>query len=135
MSTPCIFCNIIQKKAPASVVYEDDKTIAFMSIQPIFIGHTLVVPKTHYENIYEIPKEELSELFKIVKKIAPAIKTAVSAEGIRLIQNNGKAAGQVIFHMHVHIIPMSGDSQWRHPQVREAKMLDQDAKKIQQAIS
>jgi histidine triad (HIT) family protein len=135
MSANCIFCNIVQKKAPASIVYEDDKTIGFMSIRPINNGHTLVVPKKHYENIYEIPEEEISELYKIVKKITQAVKIAVGAEGIRIIQNNGKAAGQVIFHMHVHIIPMYSDSHWKHPKVRDAKILDQDAKKIHQAIS
>ena len=135
MSKECIFCSIIQKKAPASIVYEDDKTIAFMSIQPINTGHTLVVPKKHFENIYEITEEEISNLGKTVKKIAKAVKLGMGAEGIRLIQNNGKAAGQVIFHMHVHIIPMYTDSQWRHPKIREAEKLNQDAKKIKQAIS
>lgn len=135
MSKACIFCNIVQKKSPASIVYEDDKTIAFMSIQPINNGHTLVVPKKHYENIYEIPEEEISELYKIVKKITQAVKIAIGAEGIRIIQNNEKAAGQVIFHMHVHIIPMYSDSHWKHPKVRDVKILDQDAKKIHHAIS
>ena len=105
-----------------------------MSIQPINVGHTLVIPKKHYENIYEIPEEEISQLYKRVKKIAKAVKTAVEAEGIRIIQNNDKAAGQVIFHMHVHIIPMYNKDIWRHPQDRDTKMLDQDAKKIQQSI-
>jgi histidine triad (HIT) family protein len=135
MSETCIFCNIVQKKANASIAYEDDKTMAFMSIQPINVGHTLVIPKKHYENIYEISKEEIGELYRIVKKIAQAVKTTVAAEGIRIIQNNGKAAGQVIFHMHVHIIPMYSDIHWKHPKVRDEKMLDQDAKKIQQNIS
>ena len=105
-----------------------------MSIQPINVGHTLVIPKKHYENIYEIPEEEISQLYKRVKKITKAVKTSVEAEGIRIIQNNGKAAGQVIFHMHVHIIPMYNKDIWKHPQDRDSKMLDQDAKKIQQSI-
>ena len=134
MSDTCIFCKIVQKKASASIVYEDKKVIAFMSIQPINVGHTLVIPKNHYENIYEIPKEEIAELYERVKKITKAVKTSVNAEGIRIIQNNGKAAGQVIFHMHIHIIPMYHNSSWKHPQNREAKRLDQDAKKIKQAI-
>ncbi len=134
MSETCIFCNIVQKKVPASIAYEDDKTLAFMSIQPINVGHALVIPKKHYENIYEISKEEIGQLYRIVKKIAKAVKTTVATEGIRIIQNNGKAAGQVVFHMHVHIIPMYSDSHWKHPKVRDAKMLDQDAKKIQQTI-
>ena len=130
MSDTCIFCKIVQKKAPASIVYEDKKVMAFMSIQPINVGHTLVIPKNHYENIYEIPEEEIAQLYKGVKKITKAVQTSLNAEGIRIIQNNGKAAGQVIFHMHVHIIPMYHNSSWKHPQTRESKMLDKDAKKI-----
>jgi len=77
MSNNCIFCKIVQKTAPASVVYEDKKTIAFMSIQPINVGHTLVIPKNHYENIYEISEKEIAYLYKIVKRIAYATKKAV----------------------------------------------------------
>jgi len=135
MSDNCIFCNIIQKKAPASIVYEDKKTIAFLSIQPINVGHTLVIPKKHYENIYEISEKEISHLFRIVKRISNVTKTALGAEGIRIIQNNGKAAGQVIFHIHVHIIPMYGDYHRSHSVNRDRKILDQDAKKIKKIIS
>jgi histidine triad (HIT) family protein len=135
MSESCVFCKIAAKEAPAHVVYEDDKVIAFMSIQPINVGHTLVVPKKHYENIYEIPEEEVAYLYKIVKKIAHAVNKAVNAEGIRIVQNNGEAAGQVIFHMHVHIIPMSRGRQWVHyPESRDAEALNDDAGKIRQFI-
>ena len=135
MSDNCIFCKIVQKKAPASIVYEDKQTMAFMSIQPITVGHTLVIPKNHYENIYEICEEEIGYLYKIVKKITHSIKESFGTDGIRIIQNNGRIAGQVIFHMHVHIIPMKTENQWRHPKNRDAKMLDQDAERIKQSIS
>ena len=105
-----------------------------MSIQPINVGHTLVIPKKHYENIYEISEQEIVNLCKIVKKISHAIKKTFGAEGVRIIQNNGKAAGQVVFHMHIHIIPMYYDSQWKHPKTRDPKILDQDAKRIYQSI-
>ena len=135
MSESCVFCKIAVKEAPAHVVYEDDKVIAFMSIQPINVGHTLVVPKKHYENIYEISEEDVAYLYKIVKKIAHAVKKAVNAEGIRIVQNNGEAAGQVIFHMHVHIIPMSRGRQWVHyPENRNAEELNDDARKIRQFV-
>ena len=135
MSESCVFCKIAAKEAPAHVVYEDDKVIAFMSIQPINVGHTLVVPKKHYENIYEISEEDVAYLYKIVKKIAHAVKKAVNAEGIRIVQNNGEAAGQVIFHMHVHIIPMSRGRQWVHyPENRNAEELNDDAGKIRQFV-
>lgn len=134
MSDNCIFCKIVEKKAPSSIIYEDEKTIAFMSIQPINVGHTLVIPKKHYENIYKISEKEVSYLFAVVKKISHAVKKSCEAEGLRIIQNNGKAAGQVIFHLHVHIIPMYSDDQWKHPKNRDPKMLNQDAKRISQTL-
>jgi histidine triad (HIT) family protein len=135
MSESCIFCKIVQKEAPASIIYEDEKVVAFLSIQPINVGHTLVVPKAHYENINDITEEEVSHLYKIVKKLAPAVKKAVDAEGIRIVQNNGEAAGQVIFHLHVHIIPMNKESQWVHRlENRATDALKDDARKIQQFI-
>ena len=135
MSESCIFCKIVREEAPASIVYEDDKVIAFMSIQPINVGHTLVVPKNHYENVYAIPEEEVAYLYRIVKKLSHAVKKAVNAEGIRIVQNNGAAAGQVIFHLHVHIIPMRKGRHGVHYAVdRGADELKDDAKKIRQFI-
>jgi histidine triad (HIT) family protein len=135
MSESCAFCKIVRKEAPASPVYEDEKVIAFLSIQPINIGHTLVVPKKHYKNIYEIPEEEVAYLYQIVKKLTHAVTKAVDAEGIRIVQNNGEAAGQVIFHMHVHIIPMNKDRSWmHHARMRDADALETDAKTIRQFI-
>lgn len=135
MSESCIFCKIIRKEGPASIVYEDDRIVAFMSIQPINVGHTLVVPKNHYENFFEIPEEEVAYLYRIVKKISHAVKKAVNADGIRIVQNNGEAAGQVIFHLHVHIIPMNKDRKWVHyPENRNAEALTDDAQKIREFI-
>jgi len=135
MSESCIFCKIVKKEAPASIAYEDEKVIAFMSVSPINIGHTLVIPKKHYENIYEIPEEEVAYLYKIVKKLSHAVQKAVNAEGIRLIQNNGATAGQVIFHLHVHIIPMNKDQPWGHRlENRLADALKADAEKIRQSL-
>lgn len=135
MSESCIFCKIARKEAPANAVYEDEKVTAFLSIQPINIGHTLVVPKKHYENIYEFPEEEVAHLYKIVKKLAHAVKKAVDAEGIRIVQNNGEAAGQVIFHLHVHVIPMNKNRQWvHHPENRDADALKDDARRIRQFV-
>jgi histidine triad (HIT) family protein len=135
MSEPCTFCKITRKEAPASIVYEDEKVVAFMSIRPINVGHTLIVPKKHYKNIYEIPKEEVAYLYKIVKKIAYAVQKAVDAEGIRIVQNNGEAAGQVIFHMHVHIIPMNKNrSKLHQAQMRYTDELKDDAERIRQFV-
>jgi histidine triad (HIT) family protein len=135
MSESCTFCKIVRKEAPASIVYEDEEVIAFMSIRPINVGHTLVVPKKHYENIYEISEEETAYLYKVVKKLSHAVKQAVDAEGIRIVQNNGEAAGQVIFHMHVHIIPMNKNHSWlHHAEPRSAEALENDAERIRQVV-
>ena len=135
MTENCIFCQITSKQAPANIVYEDEQVTAFLSNRPVNMGHTLVIPNKHYENIYEIPEEEAAYLFKIVKRIAYAVKAATGIEGIRILQNNGKAAGQVVFHLHVHIIPMKPLNQFRHEHVfRAAELLDKDAEKIRQYL-
>ncbi len=137
MSEDCIFCAIIRKEAPASFVYEDDQVVAFLSNRPVNEGHTLVVPKKHYENIYEIPEEEIAYLFKIVKRVAVAVRDAMTAEGIRVVQNNGWAAGQVVFHFHVHVIPIKLHEGFTHgvayrdqSQARMPEALRADAEKI-----
>jgi histidine triad (HIT) family protein len=133
----CIFCQIIRKEAPASIVYEDEQVVAFLSNRPVNEGHTLVVPKKHYENIYGISEEEAGFLFKIVKRVAHAVKDVTGAEGIRIVQNNGEAAGQVVFHVHVHVIPMKPRNQFSHngtfrdsTNYRDAEALEVDADKI-----
>ena len=132
----CVFCLIIRKQAPASIIYEDEQVAAFLSNRPVNWGHTLVVPKKHYENIYEISEEEAAYLFKIVKRVADAVKAATGTEGIRIVQNNGEAAGQVVFHLHVHIIPMRPGNQFYHQNgFRESELLNEDAKKIKQHLS
>jgi histidine triad (HIT) family protein len=135
MTESCTFCKIARREAPASYVYEDEKVTAFLSTRPVSVGHTLVVPRKHYENIFEMPEEEVAHLFKIVKKMAYAVKKAVSAEGIRIVQNNGEAAGQVIFHLHVHIIPMYAEFPSLHSrETREASALEGNAKRIRQFL-
>jgi histidine triad (HIT) family protein len=101
----CLFCKIVAKEIPSSMVYEDQYTYAFLDINPTNIGHTLVVPKTHCENINDIPEEDLHRIMSTVKQITPAIQKAVGADGINIIMNNGRAAGQIIFHSHTHIVP------------------------------
>ncbi len=135
----CIFCQIIRKEAPVNRVYEDEQVVAFLSHRPVNVGHTLVVPKKHYVNIYEISEDEAAYLFRIVKRVASAVRDAVGAEGVRIVQNNGEAAGQVVFHLHVHIIPMKPHNQFSHDGAfrdptsqRSADALEKDAEKIRQ---
>ena len=101
----CIFCKIASKNASASIVYEDASVMAFLDIRPLNEGHTLVIPKRHYAFIYAVPDEEVAQLYKIVKKVAVAVKRGVKADGITVAQQNERAAGQEIFHVHVHVIP------------------------------
>ena len=135
MTESCTFCKIVRGEAPASYVYEDERALAFLSTRPVNVGHTLVVPKVHYENVFEIPEEEMAHLSKIVKRVAYAVKKAVSAEGIRIVQNNGEAAGQVIFHLHFHIIPMHAEiSSLHYRETRGVNALEGDAERIKQFL-
>lgn len=131
----CVFCQIILRQAPAAIVYEDDQVMAFLSNRPVNEGHTLVVPKKHYVNIYEIPEEETAYLFMVAKRAARAVKDATGNGAIRIVQNNGEDAGQVVFHLHVHVIPMKPPSQFKHEiTMRPLDLLEQDAEKIRQRL-
>jgi histidine triad (HIT) family protein len=101
----CIFCRIVRKEAPVSIVYEDDKVLAFLDIRPLNEGHTLVIPKDHYETVYDMPEDLIAHIYTTVKRIAVAVKVITTADGITIIQQNGHAAGQEVFHMHVHVVP------------------------------
>jgi histidine triad (HIT) family protein len=105
VSAVCPFCSIASGKATASIVYEDAAIIAFMDLNPANVGHTLVVPKEHWENIYEIPEKVLAEVAAVVKRVSGAVKKTVGAGGISVLQLNGRAAGQSVMHFHVHVIP------------------------------
>ncbi len=101
----CIFCKIVAKQAPASIIFEDETVLAFMDIRPLNEGHTLIIPKEHYVDVLDIPKKLLGCVHEIVKPTSVAVKKAENADGISIIQQNGKAAGQEVFHLHVHVIP------------------------------
>lgn len=101
----CIFCKIVQRQAPSSVIYEDEAVLSFLDIRPLNLGHTLVIPKAHYVDVFDIPEELLSRVFEIARRVSFAVKEATEADGISIIQQNGKAAGQDIFHLHVHVVP------------------------------
>lgn len=105
----CLFCKIIKGDIKAEKVYEDEYTFAFLDINPINEGHTLVVPKKHSKNLYEISDEALKYLTLTTKKLSIAIKKAIEAQGINIGINNDSAAGQVIFHTHIHIMPRFED--------------------------
>lgn len=101
----CIFCKIINGEIPSTKVYEDDTVFAFLDIHPVNIGHTLVIPKEHHANLYDLPDALLEKTSIVVKKIAIAIKNGLATDGINIAMNNDGAAGQVVEHAHIHVIP------------------------------
>lgn len=101
----CIFCKIINGEIPCYKVYEDEKIFAFLDIHPVNKGHTLVIPKKHAVNIYDIEESEIAEMVKIGKKLALKIREVTKAEGMNIHMNNEKAGGQAVFHAHIHLIP------------------------------
>jgi len=101
----CKFCKLVEREGVVSSVYEDEKVMAFLDVKPLNEGHTLVIPKAHYENIYEIPEDEIAHVYKVVKRVALAVKRGVAAQGVSVTQHNERAALQRVFHLHVHVIP------------------------------
>ena len=104
--TNCVFCGIVRGDIPAIRVHEDEHCLAFMDIQPASPGHTLVIPKVHAPNLFEISETDLAAVTLTTQRIARAVRMALAPDGIRIMQTNGAAAGQTVFHYHVHIIPM-----------------------------
>jgi len=103
----CIFCKIVKGEIPSYKIYEDDKVLAFLDINPLSKGHTLVLPKQHFETVLDIPSDLYSYLAQVVQKVDEKYKP----EGIHINQNNGERAGQVIPHVHIHVKPIYKDTQ------------------------
>ena len=101
----CIFCKIVRGEIPCIEVCEDERMLAFADINPISDGHTLIIPKAHAENIWEIDAEDLTAIHRASKKIAGAIKAALNPAGVACLQLNGRAVNQVVMHYHLHLIP------------------------------
>jgi len=132
----CIFCKIVKGKIPATKIYEDKNVLAFLDISPINPGHALVVPKKHFETLIDIDDSALCETMKIVKKLSKIIMKAVNADGINIGINNYKAAGQLVPHLHVHIMPRfanDGHRHWSGKQYQEGEM-QKIADKIRKAL-
>ncbi|WP_419883359.1 HIT family protein [Peribacillus sp. B-H-3] len=105
----CIFCSIVQGNIPSTKVFENEHVLAFLDISQVTKGHTLVIPKIHKENIYELTPEIASRLFESVPQIAKAINQELKPIGLNVLNNNGEAAGQSVFHYHMHLIPRYGE--------------------------
>jgi len=109
MPDDCIFCKIVAGEIPCTKVYEDEACLAFMDIGPLADGHTLLIPKKHYTFIREMPPEEAAHLGRQIPALAGAVEQAMEADGLNVLQNNGKVAGQAVDHVHIHFIPRVPD--------------------------
>ena len=128
----CIFCKIIAKQSPAYIIYEDDVVIGFFEINPANAGHVLLVPKKHFQILPQMPDQEAAYLFTMAKKLAPIVFEAMGAEGVEIRQRNGAAAGQMIPHVHVHIIPRYSEDKvptnWEPKKLSEEEFKDAQRK-------
>ncbi len=122
----CVFCKIVAGQIPSIKIYEDEDVLAFLDIGPLSDGHTLVIPKKHYAKIHECHAEILAKVGAVLPKVAGAVFGAMNAEGYNVLCNNGRASGQLVEHIHFHIIPRnSGDgvfTQWPSKQYPAGKV-------------
>jgi len=130
----CIFCKIISGIIPCDKIYEDEYTFAFLDIKPLNEGHTLVIPKEHHTDLMTAPKDVFVRVMETVHMLAPIIKDVTGADGINLGNNNGAPAGQVVFHLHIHIIPRrigDGYSHWHREESIPVSLKDTRTKILQ----
>jgi len=132
-----IFAKILRGEMPCHKVYEDDKSLAFLDIMPRAPGHTLVLPKAAARNILDVAPDDLAHVAKVTQKIAKAALTAFHADGITIQQFNEGAGGQIVFHLHVHVIPRKGGVVLKPPgsEVEKPHILAENAKKLATALA
>ncbi|KFM15106.1 HIT domain signature protein [Marine Group I thaumarchaeote SCGC AAA799-O18] len=134
--TDCIFCDIINKKLPCHLIYNDNNQIAILDKYPIDIGHTLIITKKPHEKLTDMSIDEITELFSRIPKIVNAIIKATKADAFSIAQNNGKAAKQIVPHVHVHIIPRynATGTLWTQRKIMKDSELNELAQKIRNFI-
>jgi histidine triad (HIT) family protein len=136
----CPFCDLIHGAGEVSMCFEDAEVVAFMDIQPVNAGHVLVVPREHYESLEDIPPSLASHLFQVSMQLAPVVKQVAGADGLNLVVNSGAAAGQDVFHYHVHVIPRRPDDGFDIPlpfggsEMPDRTVLDMNAARIIAAL-
>ncbi len=132
----CIFCEIVAGRSPAFRVCEDEQTLAFLDLFPVATGHALVVPRAHSENLFEAAPEVLAAVIRTSKRVALALRKELAPDGLAVIQLNGAAAGQTVFHYHMHLIPRrSGEPLQVHSRVRgDDQELDRVALRLRSAL-
>lgn len=105
----CIFCKIVNGEIPSYKVFENENVVAFLDISQVTKGHTLIIPKVHKENVFELTPEIAQNIFEVVPQIANALKATYNPIGMNLVNNNGEKAGQTVFHFHMHLLPRYGE--------------------------
>ena len=132
----CVFCKIVSGEFPSRKVYEDDKLIAILDINPSVEGHALVIPKAHAENMFETSGEDTCSIMAVIRELAPKIKDAVGAEGVNITTNQGAVAGQTVMHTHFHILPRKeGDGRCLWGRMEPTPDLDAIYEKIQKNLN
>lgn len=136
--TNCIFCKLASGEFSSATIYEDDLFRVILDISPAFKGHALLLPKRHMENIFELDGEESELALSVIKEVSLAIKKTLRCDGINVLQNNGTAAGQSVFHLHFHMIPRYENDQfvipWKSLSYAEGEA-DQLADQIRSALT
>lgn len=127
----CVFCKIVAGKLPSYRVYEDDRHVAFLDINPFSLGHTLVCPRRHGETLWDMDEREIAEVFKVASKVSMGVVSAVKADGFRVMQNNGEAANQAVAHIHVHVIPSRLEEKGKFARL---KLSDDEMSKVAASI-
>jgi len=130
----CIFCKIISGSIPSFQVYSDDKVVAFLDIFPVAKGHTLVVPRSHGETLDQLSPEDAAAVMKAAQKIAKAVLKLEGVTGYNLLQNNGHAAGQIVMHSHLHIIPRRPNDGVMHFPKQGAKLSAEEGNAVRQQL-
>ncbi len=129
----CVFCKIVSGTLPSCNVYEDDNITAFLDLAPVKPGHSLVITKGHYQNILEMPPDLGSQVMSALSKVGKALMSATNAEGFNILQNNFPAAGQIVMHVHWHIIPRhknDGLELWKQGSYKNSAEMAELANKI-----
>ena len=128
----CIFCKIAAGEIPSETVYEDEQFRAILDLGPASAGHTLILPKAHFKDVTEISDEYAANVLKVAAKLGKAMKKGLGCEGFNLVQNNGEAAGQTVFHLHVHLIPRMKDDnidiKWAQGECADGKKIAEEIK-------
>lgn len=133
----CIFCKIAAGEIPSKTLYEDESFRVILDISPASKGHAIILPKNHAANLYELSDEDASKIFVIAKKVATVMQDILHCDGLNVLQNNGEAAGQSVFHLHVHLIPRYKDDtvniKWA-PGTPDDAFLSEFANKVSTAL-